>query len=424
MRQSMQPGGPGLSGTLVKLVLSSLVFFGLVSSARAETNASLELALGALFDNNAALGRRGQFGAEAVVDIASVVGVVGSLSTDLGSRARFQLFGKLRSEEGRWRDYLRNTEVTLKPGVEIDLTSLSTLRPEVSFKLRREVEEIWGYLEVAPSLNYTLHTKLGLLFEVSYEHKATLYDSDALTNTYANVDRLSHLGRLRARIWQSQFLRFGAKAEVEHQTWDGNLGEKLARIMFLPIESYTDPDAKAEPGKRKDVILRGELELLGVAWKGLGIAFGYRAEYDHSTLDAFKSVAHGPRLAAVFSHGRHEAFLEARLSFYDFFRFRYDVRYADTRKDLKTEVFAAYQVSLAKGLKLGAKATFLRNDSNDASTYPDGRFRFDPSLSRSYSLYQGTRIEAFLSYTWETSADKPAPPKDKDEVPGTILAGR
>lgn len=416
MRRSKHPTGLVRIGLFLLLVAPP--------AARAETNASLELSLGALFDNNAALGRRGQFGAEAVVDLASVVGAVGSLSTDLGSRARFQLFGKLRSEEGRWRDYLRNTEVTLKPGVEIDLTALSTLRPEVSFKLRREVEEIWGYLEVAPSLTYTLHTKLGLLFEVSYQHKATLYDSEALTNTYANVDRLSHLGRIQARIWQSQFLRFGLKAEVEHQTWDDNLAEKLARIMFVPIEAYTNPDAVAVPEERKDVILRGELELLGIAWKGLGLALGYRTEYDHSTLDAFKSIAHGPRLAAVFSHGRHEAFLEARLSLYDFYRFRYDVRYAGTRKDLKTEVFAAYLVTLSKGWKAGAKATFLRNDSNDAATFPDGSFRFDPSLSRSYSLYQGTRIEAFVSYTWETSSGKAPPPKDKDEVPGEILAGR
>lgn len=383
----------------------------------------MELSLGALFDNNAALGRRGQFGADAVVDVASVVGVQGALTTDLGSRARFLLQGKLRSEEGRWRQFLRNTEVSLRPGVEIDLTKLMTLRPEVSFKLRREVEEIWGYLEVAPSLTYLLHTTKGILLEATYEHKSTLFDSDALTNTYANVDRMSHLGRLKAKIWQTQKLRWQVRTELEHQVYADNLDTKLAKIMFAPITEYTNPDLLAQPGKRKDLILRGELELFSLPWKGLGLAVGYRAEYDHSNLDAFRSVGHGPRLAVIFNHGRHEAFLEGRVTMYDFYRFRFDVRYADTRKDVKLEAFAAYLVTLAKNLKLGAKVTFLRNDSNDATTFPDGSFRFDPALSRSYSLYQGTRIEAFLSYTFETSAGKTPPPKD-DEVPGIILAGR
>lgn len=394
--------------------------------ANAETNASTELFLGVLFDNNAALGRRGQFGADPVVDLTSVVGATGNIVTDLGKRTRFLLYGKLRAEEGRWRQYLRNTEVTLKPGFEFDLTKMMTLRPEVNFKLRREVQEVWGYLEVTPSLTYTLHTRVGILFEASYEFKATMYDSDLLTNTYANVDRMSHVGRLDMKIWQSQFIRWQVKAEAEHQTYDDNLDFKLTRIMFAPIEEYTDPDVddRTEPYKRKDLILRGEFEFLAVPWKYLGIAVGYRFEFDNSNLEAFQSISHGPRVAVIFNLGRHEAFLEGRVTFYDFYEFRYDVRYSDTRQDMKTELFAAYQVAVTKALKLGVKATFLRNDSNDATTFPDGSFRFNPDLSRSYSLYQGTRIEAYLTYRWDTNRGRVPPPKKKDDVPGTILAAR
>lgn len=392
--------------------------------ARAETNVSTDLTLGALFDNNAALGRRGQFGADPVVDITSVVGASGNLTTDLGKRIRFLLYGKLRAEEGRWRQYLRNTEVTLTPGFEFDLTKMMTLRPDVAFKLHREPEQIWGYLEVKPGLTYTLHTHIGLILEAAYQFKASLYDSHELTETYANVDVLSHLGRLTAKIWQTQFLRWQIKAEVEHQTYDHNLAWKLSRIMFAPIEQYADPDVELHPRDRKDLTLRGELELFGLPWRHLAIAGGYRVEFDNSNLDAFQSISHGPRLALLFSMGRHEAFLEGRVTFYDFYRFRFDIRYADTRKDIKFEAFAAYQVKVTKGLILGLKATFLRNDSNDASTYPDGTPRFDPDRSRSYSLYQGTRIEAYLRYTWDTNQGKHVVPKPKDEIPGTIMAAR
>jgi hypothetical protein len=428
MRQKRSSGRLALF--LLCIPLTATGWLGAASPARAETDVTTELTLGALFDNNAALGRRGQFGAEAVVDVTSVVGAQSNLVTDLGTkRARFVLFGKLRAEEGRWRQYLRNTEVTLKPGFEIDLTKMMTLRPEVGFKLRREVEEVWGYLEVTPALVYTLHTRMGLVLEASYEFAATQYDSDALTNTYANVDRLSHLARVRAKIWQSQFLRYQIKAEVEHQRYDDNLDYKLTRILFAPIEEYNDPDVdeRIEPSEREDLVLRGEVELLGVPTKSLALAAGYRFEYDRSNLDAFRSWSHGPRLAVILSLDRHEAFFEGRVTFYDFYDFRFDVRYRDTRRDIKTELFAAYQFKVTKAFILGLKATFLRNDSNDAATFDDGTPRFDPDLSRSYSLYQGTRIEAYLRYTWDTSAGKAAPPdkkKDKDKVPGMILADR
>ncbi len=423
MRPPLSPGRPA------RLFLCSLLGLAVLGSAPAwaETDVSTELTLGALFDNNAALGRRGQFGADAVVDVTSVVGARTDLVTTLGKRARFTLFGKLRSEEGRWRQYLRNTELTLKPGFDIDLTKMMTLRPELSFKLHREVEEIWGYLEVKPGLTYTLHTKRGVILEAGYNFTASIYDSHALTNTYANVDKLAHLGTLALKIWQTQFVRWQIKGEVEHQTYDHNLDFKLARIMFAPIEEYNDPDVdeRVVPRDRKDLIARGELEFLTVPWKFFGLAVGYRFEFDNSNLDAFQSISHGPRLAAVFRMGRHEAFLEGRVTFYDFYRFRFDVRYQDTRKDMKTELFAAYQFAITKSLKIGLKATFLRNDSNDAATFPDGTYRFNPDLSRSYSLYQGTRIEAYLTYRWNTSAGKTPPPKKKDdEVPGTILADR
>ncbi len=388
-----------------------------------KTKARTELSVGVLYDDNAALGRRGQFGADQVYDVTSILGVDSRLQTDIRKTLRFVLTGKLRAEEARWRQYLRNTDVSLKPAFELDLGANMILTPSVNFKLHRETEEIWGYLEVAPSLLFMLYTKVGLIFEASYDFTATRYDSDELTNTYANVSRLSHLGKLRLKIWQTPKIRWSIKLEAEHQTFDDNIEEKLAHIMFASIDEFENPDLVVDPYERKDLFLRAELELLFLARKDLAFALGYRFEWDMSNLDPFNNRSHGPRVAVVFSRGIHQVFGDARVSIYDFYDFRYDTRFSNTRKDLKLEGFAAYQVTINEVLKLGAKVTFLSNFSNDASDDENGVPTFDSRHSRSYSRYQGTRIELMVTYLWDTQKGT-APPAPKPELPGTIMAQR
>jgi len=416
-------------GRLALLTLTLTLLLGAPRPAFAKdakklkVKASTEFQLGILYDDNAALGRRGQFGADQVYDLTSVLGVNSRIQMDLKKTIRFVLTGKLRSEEGRWRQYLRNTDVQLKPTFEFDASKNLTLTPSVNFKLHRETEDIWGYLELTPSLSFILYTKVGLVLEGGYDFTATAYDSDELTNTYANIDRLSHLAKLKVKIWPSKKLRLSVKAEVEYQTFGDNIEEKLGDIMFLPIEEFEDPNKVAVPWKRKDLFVRGELDALLLAHKYVGIALGYKVEIDWSNIDAFDTFSHGPRLAAVLATKRHEAFIEGRLSFYDFRHFRFDTRYSDTRKDIKLEAFGSYAYTITDGLKVGLKVTFLSNFSNDALLNADGSFRFDPRHSRSYSRYQGTRIEAMLSYTWDTQTGD-APKKPEPRIPGTIMAQR
>ncbi|MFH2005005.1 MAG: hypothetical protein ABI333_00330 [bacterium] len=417
------PGRLALWTLTLTLLLSAPQAAVAEESNKLKVKATTELQLGVLYDDNAALGRRGQFGADQVYDVTSVLGVNSRIQTDLRDTIRFVLTGKLRSEEGRWRQYLRNTDVQLKPSFEFDVSKNLTLTPSLSFKLHRETEEIWGYLEFTPSLSFILYTTKGLVIEGGYDFKATLYDSNELTNTYANVDQLSHLAKLKVKIWAHKKLRLSVKAEVEHQSFGDNIEEKLADIMFLPIEQFEDPNKVAVPWKRKDLFVRGELSALFLAHKYVGIAIGYNVEYDHSNIDAFDAFSHGPRLAAVLATKKHEAFVEGRLSFYDFMHFRFDTRYEDTRKDLKLEAFGSYAYKITDAWKVGLKVTFLSNFSNDALTNADGSFRFDPRHSRSYSRYQGTRIEAMLSYTWDTQTGE-APKKPEPRIPGTIMAQR
>lgn len=385
-------------------------------AARAETKARTELTLGVLFDDNAALGRRGLFGAEPVVDVTSVLQGTGQVETGLGKGVSFTFTGKLRSEEARWRSFLRNTEVSAKPGLEIAFKEHYALRPELSFKVKRELEAQWDFVEVAPSLEFTAHTTFGLIIDAGYSFTATLYDSKELTNTYVNVDRLSHLAKLQAKIWQTQYLRWKLHAEVEHQSFADNIGPRLGKIAFLPLEEYTNPDAVFTAKRRADLFVRGEGELLFVPAKFLAVAVGYKVDSAWSDIHPFTNVSHGPRLALGFAYGRHEAYAEARFTMYDFRDFQFDVRFADTRKDIRLEGYAAYAITLGKSWKLGLKASFQRNDSNDWK-------HFDPRLTRSYSLYQGTRVEGNVSYTWETRSGTPAPEKP-DEIPGTIQARR
>jgi len=390
-----------------------------------KTKVRTELSLGVLYDDNAALGRRGQFGADQVYDVTSILGVDSRLQTDILKRLRFVLTGKVRSEEGRWRQYLRNTDVSVKPAFEIDLGDTMTLTPSVNLKLHRETQEVWGYLEAAPSLAFILYTKVGLVFEASYDYTNTSYDSDILTNTYANTDRESHLAKVRFKVWQNQKIRWGVKVEAEHQIFDDNIEQKLAHIMFAPIEDFENPDLEVDPYKRRDIFLRADLEFLMVARKDFAFALSYRLEWDKSNLDPFNSWSHGPRLALVFSRGIHQVYGEARVSFYDFYDFRYDTRFSDTREDIKLEGFATYQVTFMDVLKVGAKVTFLSNLSNDAQKDADGVPYFDPRHSRSYSRYQGTRIELMVTYIWDTQKGAAPPaPKPEPRLPGTIMASR
>jgi hypothetical protein len=72
------------------------------------------------------------------------------------------------------------------------------------------------------------------------------------------------------------------------------------------------------------------------------------------------------------------------------------------------------------------KVTFLSNFSNDARKDDNGVPFFDPRHSRSYSRYQGTRIELTTTFLWDTQSGAAvvAPPKPEPRLPGTIMARR
>lgn len=401
-------------------LLQTIALLGLLiaapTAARADaakqkiTDLELELMAGVLFDNNAALGRRGLFNAAKIQDVTSVFVVRSSLRTDLHAKVRFLLTGKLRVEEGRWQQFLRNTELSAKPTLEFDLGKSVTIAPSVNFKLRHEVESLWSYVEVAPGLLFRAYTRFGVIFEASYDFTATSYDHDEDTVTYANVDRLSHKGKLQAKIWQTKKLRYTVKAEVEHQRYDDNIGESLALIAFTPIEQFGNPDVVPEIGTRRDLYLRAELEVLFIPLKYFAFAVSYQVEWDNSNLDPYRNWNHGPRVAVLFARKKHEAFVEARLTLSDFYDFRFDTRYINTRQDLRAEGFAGYQYSFKGGWKVGAKLTFKSSHSNDADKFDDGSYRFNALHSRSFSRYDGFRAEAFLSYTWDVDNKKPAKP--------------
>jgi len=120
-------------------------------------------------------------------------------------------------------------------------------------------------------------------------------------------------------------------------------------------------------------------------------------------------------VALAAKYKSHEAYAEAKITFKDFYDFRFDTRYSDTRRDYKLDLYAAYGYVIKSWVRLDLTYSYLRNDSNDALFFSFGH-------SRSYSLYQRSKVELTATFRFDFLHKPPAP--KRPELPGTLLAGR
>ena len=385
-------------------------------------SADLEATTGLRFDNNAFADRRGQFGADAVTHIVGLLGVSGTFEAQLYTWLSFTLDSSVDLEELRLdtgelalTDDLRKTSVSLDPSLVFEPLSRLEISLTPALQIVRESDQVWSFLQLAPALEVAYVTPCGLHASLGYTFTGKYYDSKAPTETYGNVDMTSHRGELNLKFWPIKQLRTRVTATLDRQSYDKNLGELLGRIVFLPIEEFEDPDAEFVAKRRHDWNLQTEAELVYVPFDWGLVAAGYRFESVTSSLDPFTYRGHGPRVALAAKYKSHEAYAEAKITFKDFYDFRFDTRYSDTRRDYKLDLYAAYGYVIKSWVRLDLTYSYLRNDSNDALFFSFGH-------SRSYSLYQRSKVELTATFRFDFLHKPPAP--KRPELPGTLLAGR
>jgi hypothetical protein len=382
-------------------------------------SAHLEVTPGVRYDNNAFLDRRGQFGAKAETHLIGLIGMEGSFDAELAKWMRFSMSSEINMEElhidvgsGSLTDELRRTSVQTDPSLVFEPVARLEISLTPSLMIQRETDAAWSFLQVTPTLEISYVTPCGLHMEASYTYTGKFFDSDALTETYGNVDLQSHRGHLTMKHWLFDYLRGRLTADVERSIYDKNIDVLLGRIVFLPIDQFENPDAEFTREKRYDWTFKTEAELVYVPFDWGLIAVGYRFDQVVSNLDPFTYRGHGPRLALAVKHKGHEAYAEGKLTFKHFYDFRFDTRFADTRRDYKIDVYAAYGYVINDWVRVDATYSFLRNDSNDAEN-------FDFGHSRSYSLYQRSKVEVSATFSFDFIH---TPKPDEPELPGTILA--
>ncbi len=385
-----------------------------------DRTASISVTEGVRFDNNAFVDRRGQFGADAVPHLVNLLSSEGNLTLNLKRWLTFDLDTELSTEELRF-DLLekKRTDDLRKTSSRLDTTL--TFTPLTGFdialthglQISREAQHEWSFLQTSPSLTLSYTVPAGLVFQVLYAYTGKFFDSTAPTETYGNIDMQSHRSEMTVKWWMARPVRLRLTASFDYQIYDHNVGDLLGRILFVPIDQYENPRAEYSPFDRKDKVVKSEMELLGVPFTWGAVAATYRYEEGWSNLDTFTYRGHGPGLAIAFKYKGHEIFAQAKLTFKDFYRFRFDTRYSDTRKDYKIDVYAKYGYVIRDWVRVDLLYSFFRNDSNDAKHFSFGH-------SRSYSRYQRSKVELTATFSFDFVHQSHAAPTQ--DVPGELMA--
>ncbi len=382
------------------LIAAAVIVIGspvAVAGERGAMHLTLESERGLRYDDNPFVDRRGLFGTEPVPHLlliltgraAGTASVREWLDVSLGVEVSIQELRFDLSKPDRTDD-LRKSVASLEMGAKFHRKGVYSAGMTVPLTLVRAKQTEWSLFQVGPRMGGTYYAPGGLVLEAAYSFTGRFFDTDDPSETYGNIDLWAHGLELSAKWWLHRKLRVGLGAWYDYRTYDDNVGPVLARILFLPIERFEDPDAMPTPVDRLDHRVDVGLEMVALPshWALVAVGYGYGGTW--SNLEAFTHDRHGPRLAVSLVRGRHEGFGQLRLTLKDFHKFRFDTRYMDTRKDYVVEAHLGYGFRLTKWARLDLKYSFVRSDSNDASGYSYGH-------SRSYSRYQRNLLE--LTFT-------------------------
>jgi hypothetical protein len=335
--------------------------------------------VGASVNDNALLGRRGQFVGQKVTDYANVVRLRHESGYRIAHNTRLVGIGEAVILGLRSREELRSADVLVDLSLEQGVGDTARIIPELAAVYHPEASTDWSFWLVRPSLRAELPPLAGLLTDLRYEFSWQDFSGDAPRLTFGNLDNRGHRGEVRLRYWLRDDWRLAVTYRIDVFTFSGNLlwsGAPLAAFVGLP-----------EGTERQDITNTVQPEISYVAGGSLVLTLGYRFEDSRSNSAAFTYRAHRAIGAGYWEiTDRHILFAEVRYGRYDFHSFQFDSRYRNTRSDFRLDVAANYRFVLNDRFYLQARYGLLSNDSNDS-------IDFNPGTSLSFSTFSQNRFE-------------------------------
>jgi len=338
-----------------------------------------EAGTGVIVNDNALLGRRGQFVGQKVTDYANVLRLRNESGYRLGRNTRLVGIGEATILGFRSREELRSADFLLDVSLERGIGDTARVIPELAAVYHPEASSDWSFWLVRPALRVELPPLAGLLTDIRYEFSWQDFSGDAPRLTFGNLDNRGHRGEVRLRYWLRNDWRLALTYRIDVFTFSSNLlwsDPPLAAFVGLP-----------EGTERRDITNMAQPEVSYVAGDSLVLTLGYRFEDSRSNSAAFTYRAHRVVGAGYWEiTDRHIVFAEVRYGRYDFHSFQFDSRYRNTRSDLRLDVAANYRFVLNDHFYLQARYGLLSNDSNDSSD-------FNPGTSLSFSTFSQNRFE-------------------------------
>jgi len=338
-----------------------------------------EAGTGVIVNDNALLGRRGQFVGQKVTDYANVLRLRNESGYRLGRNTRLVGIGEATILGFRSREELRSADFLLDVSLERGIGDTARVIPEIAAVYHPEASSDWSFWLVRPALRVELPPLAGLLTDIRYEFSWQDFSGDAPRLTFGNLDNRGHRGEVRLRYWLRNDWRLALTYRIDVFTFSSNLlwsDPPLAAFVGLP-----------EGTERQDFTNVVQPEVSYLAGGSLVLTLGYRFEDNRSNSPAFRYRAHRTMAVGYWEvTDRHIAFTEVRYGIYDFYSFQFDSRYRNTRSDLRLDVAANYRFVVNDSFYLQARYGLLLNDSNDS-------INFNPGTSLSFSTFSQNRFE-------------------------------
>ena len=338
-----------------------------------------EVGTGVVINDNALLGRRGQFVGERSTDYANVLRWRHESGYRLAPSTRLVGIGEATLLALRSQEELRSADFLVDVSLEQGIGDTARLIPELAGVYHPEASRDWGFWLVRPGLRAELPPLAGVLTDLRYEFSLQEFFGDAPRRTFGNLDNRGHRGEVRLRYWLGSDWRLALTYRIDVFTFSSNLlwsDPPLVAFVGLP-----------EGTERQDFTNVVQPEVSYLAGGSLVLTLGYRFEDNRSNSPAFRYRAHRTMAVGYWEvTDRHIAFTEVRYGIYDFYSFQFDSRYRNTRSDLRLDVAANYRFVVNDSFYLQARYGLLLNDSNDS-------INFNPGTSLSFSTFSQNRFE-------------------------------
>lgn len=389
---------------MVRLAIATVLFASSALAATHDLSKGLDLTAAARmdlrYDDNALLGRRGQFldapgaplGRED--DVAAVQAVELEIARRLWRSSRLVLGSRFELARLRQTDELAGYDAGANLGFEQRFGPGAEIAPTVGLLYHRE-EPQWSHRTLEPGLRARYTLPSGLLAELRYRFTRQDFAGSAdgtaePKNSYANVDFRGHRAEIDLRQWFLHWLRLNIVGDFQAAEYAGNLNTNLAD--YAGLEAGTE---------RSDVGAGATGAAAVLPWETLLLSVGSRYEVNRSNSDAFTFWAvHGLASALWTLHRGHALYADLDYGRYEFPDEQFDRRFTNTRLDLRRDVSAVYRFEPIEPLRVEIALRRIDNVSNDCAAFDPRRDAFGlPVYSRSYSCYGRTRVEA--SVRWE-----------------------